>query len=225
MQASYRLVSLIGAVGLVLVIGSGCSKSIDAGAGSQSMDPGAKKSESPQSSQTASKGQEAQASGGVVEEQKPLKGFEKEPKEERLGGGGTMVAKADSESVQQADERRKEQAAAAAAGLLDVFFGYDSWKITDEGKTVLARDAAWLKANAKQKALVEGHCDERGTQAYNLVLGEKRAKSVKNYLVELGVKGDRLQVRSFGKEKPFCNEHDEACYQQNRRAHVVVKTQ
>ena len=216
MQASYKLLSLIGAVGLILVIGSGCSKSIDAGAGSESMD--AKKGE-------GAKGQEAQASGGVVEEQKPLKGFEKEPKEERLGGGGTMVAKADPNSTQQADERMREQAAATAAGLVDVFFGYDSWKITDEGKNILARDADWLKANGKQKALVEGHCDERGTQAYNLVLGEKRAKSVKNYLVELGVKSDRLQVRSFGKEKPFCNEHDESCYQQNRRAHVVVKSQ
>ena len=216
MHASYRLLSLIGAIGLILVIGSGCSKSIDAGAGSESMDSGAKKGE-------GAKGQEAQASGGVVEEQKPLKGFEKEPKEERLGGGGTMVAKADPDSTKQADERMREQAASTAAGLLDVFFGYDSSKITDEGKNTLARDADWLKANAKQKALVEGHCDERGTQAYNLVLGEKRAKSVKNYLVELGVKGDRLQVRSFGKEKPFCNEHDESCYQQNRRAHVVVK--
>jgi peptidoglycan-associated lipoprotein len=220
MHASYKLLSLIGAIGLILVIGSGCSKSIDAGAGSQSMDSGAKKGEG---SKEAGKGQEAQASGGVVEEQKPLKGFEKEPKEERLGGGGTMVAKADSDTTKQADERMREQAAASAAGLVDVFFGYDSWKITDEGKNILARDADWLKANAKQKALVEGHCDERGTQAYNLVLGEKRAKSVKNYLVELGVKGDRLQVRSFGKEKPFCNEHDESCYQQNRRAHVVVK--
>ena len=71
---------------------------------------------------------------------------------------------------------------------------------------------------------VEGHCDERGTAAYNLVLGEKRAKAVRNYLVELGVGADRLSIVSYGKERPFCNERAESCYQQNRRGHLVVKS-
>jgi len=70
---------------------------------------------------------------------------------------------------------------------------------------------------------VEGHCDERGTSAYNLVLAEKRAKSVRNYLMELGIKAERFVVVSYGKERPFCKERTEACYQQNRRGHLVVK--
>jgi peptidoglycan-associated lipoprotein len=71
---------------------------------------------------------------------------------------------------------------------------------------------------------VEGHCDERGTSAYNLVLGEKRAKSARNYMVELGVAPKQLSVVSYGKERPICAEHAESCYSQNRRAHVAIKT-
>jgi peptidoglycan-associated lipoprotein len=210
---------LIGVIGLMLFSGSGCSKSIDAGSGSKSVEPEAKQGDS------ATKEQQTQAPPD-----EPLKGFEpvgagKEPKEEQLGGG-TMVAKGDpSEAARLAEEQQRQQAATSGSGLVDVFFAYDSWKISDEGKDVLARDAEWLKANPKQQFVVEGHCDERGTQAYNLVLGEKRAKSARNYLVELGVAGDRVVVRSYGKEKPFCKEHDEACYQQNRRAHVGLRGQ
>ena len=87
-----------------------------------------------------------------------------------------------------------------------------------------ARTAARIKANAGALVKIEGHCDERGTLAYNLVLGEKRAKAVRNYLVELGVGANRLSVVSYGKERPFCNERSESCYQQNRRGHVVVRS-
>ncbi len=157
-----------------------------------------------------------------------LKGLDKNPAEERLGGSGgngTMLAKADPGSAgRQMDEMRAEQVASAAAGLRDVFFGYDSWTITEEGRQALSRNAEWMKANPGILLKVEGHCDERGTSAYNLVLGEKRAKSVRNYLVELGIGANRLSVVSYGKERPFCNEHAESCYQQNRRGHLVVKT-
>ncbi len=177
-----------------------------------------------------------------------LKGLDKNPSEERLSGGpggspgngsgngsgngpgsagsGTLLAKADpSESAgHQLDEIRAEQAASAAAGLRDVFFGYDSWTISEEGRQSLSRDAEWLKSNPSAMIKVEGHCDERGTAAYNLVLGEKRAKAVRNYLVELGIGANRLSVVSYGKERPFCNDHAESCYQQNRRGHLVVRT-
>lgn len=173
-----------------------------------------------------------------------LKGLDKNPSEERLSGGpggspgngsgngpgsagsGTLLAKADpSESAgHQLDEIRAEQAASAAAGLRDVFFGYDSWTISEEGRQSLGRDAEWLKSNPSAMIKVEGHCDERGTAAYNLVLGEKRAKAVRNYLVELGIGANRLSVVSYGKERPFCNDHAESCYQQNRRGHLVVRT-
>jgi peptidoglycan-associated lipoprotein len=118
---------------------------------------------------------------------------------------------------------RREQAATAAAGLKDVFFAYDSWNITEQARQALSADAEWIKANPTILLKVEGHCDERGTQAYNLVLGEKRAKAVRNYLAELGVGANRLAVVSYGKERPFCQEHDESCYQQNRRGHIVVR--
>ena len=170
-----------------------------------------------------------------------LRGLDKNPSEERIGGissgdsadslgngpgSGAMLAKADSSdsASRQLEEMRAEQAASAAAGLRDVFFGYDSWTIADEGREALTRDAEWMKANPRTLVKVEGHCDERGTAAYNLVLGEKRAKAVRNYLVELGVGADRLSIVSYGKERPFCNERAESCYQQNRRGHLVVKS-
>jgi peptidoglycan-associated lipoprotein len=141
-------------------------------------------------------------------------------------GGGTLLAKIDpsSSSGRQMDEIRAEQAASAAAGLRDVFFAYDSWTISEDGRQALSRDAEWIKSNTSAQVKVEGHCDERGTSAYNLVLGEKRAKAVRNYLVELGVGANRLSVVSYGKERPSCNEHTESCYQQNRRGHLALKT-
>lgn len=152
-----------------------------------------------------------------------LRGLDKNPSEERLGGG-TLMAKADPGSAgRQLDEARAEQAASAAAGLRDVFFGYDSWTISEEGRQALSRDADWMKSNPSAQIKVEGHCDERGTSTYNLVLGEKRAKAVRNYLVELGVSANRLSVVSYGKERPFCQEHAESCYQQNRRGHLALK--
>jgi peptidoglycan-associated lipoprotein len=171
------------------------------------------------------------ASGG-------LRGLDKNPLEERvgsdknasgeplgLGGGGTLLAKADPGAAgRQLEEVRAEQSASAAAGLRDVFFAYDSFAISEEGRQALARDAEWIKTNPAAQLKIEGHCDERGTSAYNLVLGEKRAKAVRNYLVELGVGANRLGVVSYGKERPFCKEHAESCYAQNRRGHVVVKT-
>ncbi|HXF93624.1 MAG TPA: peptidoglycan-associated lipoprotein Pal [Nitrospiraceae bacterium] len=145
--------------------------------------------------------------------------------EERVGGGTLMAKVQPSDSAsRQIEEMRREQAAAAAAGLRDVFFAFDSWTITEEGRMALAHDAEWIKANPGSLIKIEGHCDERGTLAYNLVLGEKRAKAVRNYLVELGVSANRLAVVSYGKERPFCREQTESCYQQNRRGHLVLRT-
>ena len=154
-----------------------------------------------------------------------LRGLDKNPSEERVGSG-TMLAKVDpsSSAERQMDEVRAEQAASFAAGLRDVLFDYDSWTISEDGRQALSRDAEWMKSNSSALVKVEGHCDERGTSAYNLVLGEKRAKAARNYLVELGVGANRLSVVSYGKERPSCNEHAESCYQQNRRGHLVVKT-
>ncbi len=110
-----------------------------------------------------------------------------------------------------------------AAALSDVFFDFDRFAIRQDAQATLEANARWFKTANGRKVLIEGHCDERGTVEYNLVLGEKRAQSVKQYLQELGVPASQIQITSFGKEKPFCTEHSEACWQQNRRAHFVLQ--
>ncbi len=110
-----------------------------------------------------------------------------------------------------------------AVTLADVFFDFDRFSIRKDAQATLEANARWLKTVNGRKVLVEGHCDERGTVEYNLVLGEKRAQSVKQYLQELGVPASQIQITSFGKERPFCTEHSDACWQQNRRAHFVLQ--
>jgi peptidoglycan-associated lipoprotein len=142
---------------------------------------------------------------------------------ERLSSG-IAVAKADPATARrQMDELRAEQTATTAAGLRDVFFGYDSWTINEEGQQALTGNADWLRRHPAVQLKVEGHCDERGSSTYNFVLAEKRAKSVRNYLTDLGISRERFLVVSYGKERPFCKDRSEACYQQNRRGHLVVK--
>jgi peptidoglycan-associated lipoprotein len=84
---------------------------------------------------------------------------------------------------------------------------------------------AWLKANPRAQVTVEGHCDERGTSEYNLGLGDRRAKAVREYLVAAGVDGGRIRTISYGKERPFVQGHDESAWRWNRRAHFVIAGQ
>lgn len=107
--------------------------------------------------------------------------------------------------------------------LGDVFFDYDRFHIRKDATSVLDTNAQWLRANGSTTVLIEGHCDERGTLAYNLVLGEKRARAAKKYLHDLGVPASQLQITSYGEARPFCKQQSEDCYQQNRRAHFVMK--
>ena len=213
---------LVLAMSMVLIGMPGCSKkSVQSGGDSQSTQGMAKGG----SSDSSRSGVGSFPDTGVQPGGGGLRGLDKNPSEERVGSG-TMLAKVDpsSSAERQMDEIRAEQAASAAAGLRDVFFAYDSWTISEDGRQALSRDAEWMKSNPSALVKVEGHCDERGTAAYNLVLGEKRAKAARNYLVELGVGANRLSVVSYGKERPSCDEHAESCYQQNRRGHPVVKT-
>lgn len=105
--------------------------------------------------------------------------------------------------------------------LFDVFFDFDRFAIRDDARSGLEADAGLLKSQSGDKILIEGHCDERGTSAYNLVLGERRAQAVARYLRDLGVPSSQMQITSYGKERPFCAEHSEACWQSNRRAHFT----
>jgi peptidoglycan-associated lipoprotein len=106
--------------------------------------------------------------------------------------------------------------------LEDAFFDLDSQTIRDDARASLQKDADWLKRWTSTKVMIEGHGDERGSAEYNLALGERRASAVRDYLVNLGVPTDRIQIVSKGKEAPFCTESNESCWQQNRRGHFVI---
>jgi len=114
-------------------------------------------------------------------------------------------------------------AAVAASPLKDAFFDYDKSALRDDQKAALNEDVAWLKGNAGAKVLIEGHCDERGTVEYNLGLGERRAKAVKDYLIAAGIAADRISIISYGKERPFVLGHDESAWKWNRRGHFVLQ--
>jgi peptidoglycan-associated lipoprotein len=123
----------------------------------------------------------------------------------------------------QADVLSQDLATINRKGYLeDAYFDYDAASLRDDARGELAKDSAWLKKFPSVRVLLEGHCDERGTEAYNLALGERRAAAAREYLVSLGVPEERIQTVSYGKERPFCQSDTESCWQQNRRAHFVV---
>ncbi|MCX6179140.1 MAG: peptidoglycan-associated lipoprotein Pal [Chlorobiales bacterium] len=107
--------------------------------------------------------------------------------------------------------------------LGDVFFDFDSSALSNDAQEQLKQNAAWLGSNSIKKAVVEGHCDSRGTSEYNLALGERRSQSAKEYLVKLGVASSRLESVSFGEERPFDLGQNEEAWAKNRRAHFVIK--
>lgn len=106
-------------------------------------------------------------------------------------------------------------------GIEDIFFPYDVYALSEAAMTILEKNARIMQEHAAVNYLVEGHCDERGTVEYNMALGEKRAKAVRDYLVSLGVPASRLRVVTYGEERPFANGHDESAWAQNRRAHFA----
>jgi peptidoglycan-associated lipoprotein len=113
-----------------------------------------------------------------------------------------------------------------AANVRDIFFDFDSHDVRPDQTQTAESDAAFLAKHPNITLVIEGHCDERGSEEYNLGLGESRASTVRDRIVELGVSADRIRVMSFGKEKPFCaTAEDESCWSQNRRAHFVYETQ
>jgi peptidoglycan-associated lipoprotein len=197
---------VVAAMGLVLLVGQGCSMKWlqsdgKTGEGSSQNFPGMARG----------------GSGGG------LSGFSQNPSEERLGKGGDIASLSSSGmSARQRAEITKEEKAAIEAGLQDVFFGYDQWSLSDAGMEALNGDAQWLKDHPGAVMKVEGHCDERGTADYNIVLGDKRAKAARSYLVESGVASKQVAIVSYGKARPFCTDPAESCYQQNRRGHVLL---
>ena len=113
-------------------------------------------------------------------------------------------------------------AEAFAKNVKDIFFDYDKYDVRPGDQAVIQQDAEFLKSHPNIKFTIEGHCDERGSTEYNLALGDNRANAAKSALVQAGVPADRIRTISYGKEKPFCTEHNDQCWQQNRRAHFVM---
>jgi len=103
-----------------------------------------------------------------------------------------------------------------------VFFALDAVDLTEQSRGTLQKDVDWMKKWTTTKVMVEGHADSRGTNEYNLALGERRASVVRDYLASLGVPADRITIVSKGEEQPFCTEENETCWQQNRRGHFIV---
>ena len=104
------------------------------------------------------------------------------------------------------------------ANMQDIFYDYDSYDVRADAQAILSKDASYLVGHPSVKVLIGGYCDERGSNEYNLALGQNRADAAKNALVTAGVAASRIRVVSYGKEKPFCTESTESCWQQNRRA-------
>jgi len=142
------------------------------------------------------------------------------------GSGGSTGATSSSPATaaQPAGPRPGSQEELVATVGDRVFFDYDQSSVKPEGRTVLNRQAAWLKQYGSVAITIEGHCDERGTREYNLALGERRANAVKDYLVAQGISPNRIKTISFGKERPVALGSNEAAWSQNRRGVTAVST-
>jgi peptidoglycan-associated lipoprotein len=106
--------------------------------------------------------------------------------------------------------------------IKDIYFDYDRYDVRPSDAVALKTDADFLSAHPSFKVVISGHCDERGSEEYNISLGSNRADGVRDQLVKLGIAGDRIKTISYGKEKPFCTESNEQCWKQNRRAHFSL---
>lgn len=109
------------------------------------------------------------------------------------------------------------------SALKRIHFDFDQYNIRSQDASILKENASWMKDHSKQRVIVEGHCDERGTNEYNMALGERRAKAARDYLVNLGVSAANLETVSFGEEKPLDTGHDESAWAANRRAEFVLR--
>ena len=156
----------------------------------------------------------ALAAGGCAKKKKTYD----ESSTDVTGGAGSESGVAAGSSL----DRFKHGLNPEEGGVLkDVHFAYDSYELDATARDILAANAEWLKDNSRARTEIEGHCDERGTVEYNLALGARRAKAVKDYLVTLGIAAERLSTISYGEELPLCREQNETCYARNRRVHFV----
>jgi peptidoglycan-associated lipoprotein len=119
-------------------------------------------------------------------------------------------------------EVQEEAKVEEVSPLEDIFFAFDDYSLTDTAKATLEKNASWMKNNSNTKVRIEGNCDERGTNEYNMALGERRANSAKKYLIKLGVNESQLSTISYGEEKPLDPGHNEEAWAKNRRDHFAI---
>lgn len=183
-----------------LIIASGCAKRVS-------------------TSQIDETGKKSSESSSEVSRTEPRKG------DDLIAIAEPSIPKADVYESALPGEPVKESAVSAAMykEIKDIYFDFDQYTIRDDSRTTLQANSAVIKNKKAKKVVIEGHCDERGTNEYNLALGERRAQSTKRYLAALGINPSGMSIISYGEEKPFCADHSEECWQQNRRAHFVVE--
>ncbi len=128
-------------------------------------------------------------------------------------GGGSSLSKLQKGTLGEGDQ----------GPLKDIHFGYNDYTIQPQDNDILRANADWLQQNRTSRVQVEGHCDDRGSEEYNIALGAKRAQAAKDYLQTLGIDAGRISTISYGKELPICQEHTEDCWSQNRRDHFAVQ--
>lgn len=139
------------------------------------------------------------------------------------GSSAQAATVRESASSRSSMEAHREGKSAGSGPLMEVYFDFDRYDLRPDAREALKANAEWLRSNRSSRVEVEGHADERGTSQYNLALGSKRAQSARDYLVSLGVSAGRLSTISYGEELPACNQHNEECWQKNRRARFVVR--
>jgi len=144
-----------------------------------------------------------------------------EPETAAEPSAGTEASMAEAKPEMK-PEMANERSGMAAEGLKPVYFDFDKSSIRADAKDVMRANAEWLKAHPAVKVKIMGNCDERGTIEYNQALGQRRSASAKRYLADLGISSHRMSLISYGKEKPICNDHEESCWQKNRRDDFVA---
>ncbi len=133
-----------------------------------------------------------------------------------------QAKKSDTSGTSSLDALRSGQSTAGSSLLKDVYFAFDRAELSEDARAALKANTEWLNANASVRVQIEGHCDERGAEDYNMALGAKRAQAVMDYLTSAGITAARMSTISFGEEVPVCREHSEECWTKNRRARFVV---
>jgi peptidoglycan-associated lipoprotein len=160
----------------------------------------------------------------VVSEPAVVPAVEEDAEAKRLAEEArARVLEEQSLRAERTRKEREEMAAREEFQNEDIHFEYDKSKLLPEAQDILRDKAKWLKARPNVSAIIEGHCDERGTNEYNLALADRRAGTAKSFLVDLGIAAQRLTTVSYGEEKPLDPGHDEAAWAKNRRAHFVAE--